>query len=382
MKHLSFKILVFCVLFPPLLNIVSIHFLERYFKASYTTQIQSVYTGSTRQLFDGTIRLKDAIQINVDNFLKQRSAPHWGLKVIITVSTKEGALLFPATYDESAEDIMEKSQLTIAIENFHLLSKGLELQVDTIIEYDTPISLTILFFFVLSSVGLLAFIYRRSVNIFNKEEQYRNLEMKRLMETEQKSKKRLEKLKTQQEIYSSQLIKIRNELEEQKKKASAAEDELFEELVEKESEIEKNLINQMKQKEEIAVLKSKIEQYEKDLKKSKNLKQKERDAISKRFVTLYKNLLVHARAIDGYSDLPDELKIKAEEVIHQLNHDPQMVTIKRKVFGKKNRETVFEVLFAYKGRLYFRNTPQKRVEILAIGTKQTQSKDLAFLNNL
>jgi hypothetical protein len=76
------------------------------------------------------------------------------------------------------------------------------------------------------------------------------------------------------------------------------------------------------------------------------------------------------------------MKIKAEEVIHQLNHDPQMVTIKRKVFGKKNRETVLEVLFAYKGRLYFRNTHQNRIEVLSIGTKHTQSKDLTFLDKL
>jgi hypothetical protein len=204
----------------------------------------------------------------------------------------------------------------------------------------------------------------------------------RLIEIEQKSKKRLEKLKKQQELYSEQLKQIRNELEEQKLKATAAEDELVEELVEKESEIEKNLLNQMEQKEEIDALKEKIEQYERDLKKNKNLKQKERDSLSKRFTTLYKNISVNARAIDGYLELPDELKIKAEEIIHQLNHDPQMVTIKRKVFGKKNRETVLEVLFAYKGRLYFRNTQQNRVEVLVIGTKQTQNKDLAFLNSL
>ncbi|MGD9211945.1 MAG: hypothetical protein PVI90_14280, partial [Desulfobacteraceae bacterium] len=242
--------------------------------------------------------------------------------------------------------------------------------------------LAILLVFVLCSVCLLTFIYRRGVNILNKEEQFRNLEIMRLIEIEQKSKKRLEKLKKQQELYSEQLKQIRNELEEQKLKATAAEDELVEELVEKESEIEKNLLNQMEQKEEIDALKEKIEQYERDLKKNKNLKQKERDSLSKRFTTLYKNISVNARAIDGYLELPDELKIKAEEIIHQLNHDPQMVTIKRKVFGKKNRETVLEVLFAYKGRLYFRNTQQNRVEVLVIGTKQTQNKDLAFLNSL
>ena len=58
------------------------------------------------------------------------------------------------------------------------------------------------------------------------------------------------------------------------------------------------------------------------------------------------------------------------------------IVFKRKVFGKKNRETVFENIFAYKGRLYFRNIGDNSIEILAIGTKQTQSKDLAFLDKL
>ncbi len=382
MKHLSFKILAICVLFPPLLNIVTIHLLERFFNASYTRQIQAVYTGNLKFLFDGSIQLKDALQTNIDKFLKSKMAPRYGLKVIITVSTKEGGLLFPATFESSAQNILEKPPLNIAIENFHLLSKGLELQVDTIIEYDTPISISILLFYALSSLGLLTFFYRRSIIIINREEQFRNREIQRLVEIERKSKKNLEKLKKQQDLYSEQLLQIRNELEEQKIKASAAEEELVEELVEKESELEKNLFSQMKQQEEIELLKEKIEQYEREFKRSKSLKTKEHDSLSKRFVTLYKNISVHPRAIDGYTELPEELKIKAEEIIHQLNHDPQIVTIKRKVFGKKNRETVLEVLFAYKGRLYFRNTNQNRVEVLVIGTKQTQSKDLAFLNSL
>jgi hypothetical protein len=39
---------------------------------------------------------------------------------------------------------------------------------------------------------------------------------------------------------------------------------------------------------------------------------------------------------------------------------------------------VLEVLFGYKGRLYFRNTRDKQVEVLAIGTKNTQSRELEF----
>jgi hypothetical protein len=91
---------------------------------------------------------------------------------------------------------------------------------------------------------------------------------------------------------------------------------------------------------------------------------------------------VNERAVEGYQDLEEAMKIKCEEVIHQLNDDPDQVIIKRKVFGKKNRETVFEVLFAYKGRLYFRRLKDNTIEILAVGTKNTQDRELDFLDRL
>jgi type IV secretory pathway VirD2 relaxase len=81
-------------------------------------------------------------------------------------------------------------------------------------------------------------------------------------------------------------------------------------------------------------------------------------------------------------ELGDDMKIKSEEVIHRLNENSTAVKIKRKVFGKKGRETVREVIFAYNGRLYFRKIKDCKIEILAIGTKNTQTKDLEFLDNL
>ena len=116
--------------------------------------------------------------------------------------------------------------------------------------------------------------------------------------------------------------------------------------------------------------------------KQEKQKIKAAESIKKRFNTLYKSLLINERAVYGFVELNDEMKIKAEEVIHQLNDDPSVVTIKRKVFGGKGQKTVFEVVFAYKGRLYFRNLKNRRVEVLAVGTKNTQAKELEFLAGL
>ena len=80
--------------------------------------------------------------------------------------------------------------------------------------------------------------------------------------------------------------------------------------------------------------------------------------------------------------MDDEMALKAEELIHQLNADDSLVTVKRKVFSKKGKATVFEAVFAYKGRLYFRKSPQNSVEILVIGTKKSQNKDLAYLDTI
>ena len=54
----------------------------------------------------------------------------------------------------------------------------------------------------------------------------------------------------------------------------------------------------------------------------------------------------------------------------------------RNVFGGKGQKTVLEVIFGYKGRLYFRHTDDRRVEVLAVGTKNTQAKELDFLAKL
>jgi hypothetical protein len=40
------------------------------------------------------------------------------------------------------------------------------------------------------------------------------------------------------------------------------------------------------------------------------------------------------------------------------------------------------VTFAYNGRLYFSKSKENRVEVLTIGTKNTQQKDLTYIDSL
>jgi hypothetical protein len=374
--------LVLCVLLPPLLFIFSIQSLEKYFKQRCTREIQSSYTGDSKQLLDGSIRLKEAIQKNIVRYLRGKRATAWGLKLTVTVTTQGGTLLFPAAFDQASDDLDKAEAMAIARENYRLLSDGLILTVDAKIEYNTVISNVILLFFVLCSVTVLAYYYRTGAAMASKEELAQKQEMRRLIEIEKQTSVNLTQLQDQREQLSEHLEKLRSELDDERRKASSTEDDMIDELTVLEAKLKSNLLLMQQQQDEIMQLKEEISQFEKEKEKGSRQKLRRQDAVSKRFSTLYKNLMIHERAIDGFIDLPEEMKIKAEEVVQQLNHDPQMVSIKRKVFGKKNRETVLEVLFAYKGRLYFRNTNQNRIEVLSIGTKHTQNKDLAFLDKL
>jgi chromosome segregation ATPase len=172
-------------------------------------------------------------------------------------------------------------------------------------------------------------------------------------------------------------------LQDEKQRASRNEDELIEEIDSLEKKLEENLLLQEQQKEDIEALSERIEDYEKALKKDEKQKTRASQAVGKRFKAIYKNITVSDRALSGFVDLNEELKIKAEEIIHQLNEKPDQVTIKRKVFiGKRDKKSIMEVIFGYKGRLYFWKGANGTVEVLAIGTKNTQSRELEYLNNL
>ena len=92
---------------------------------------------------------------------------------------------------------------------------------------------------------------------------------------------------------------------------------------------------------------------------------------------------MNRKAISGFLSLSEDQQIKAEECVFLLDQKPDRVTIKRKVFsGKKHKTACLEVLFAYNGRLYFKQNENNKIELVVLGTKNTQVKDMEFLHNL
>ena len=382
MRHFPFKALILCILLPPLVYVFSIQQLEKTFQARYDQELSATYTGDTRHLFDGSVRLQDAVRENVDAFLSSRKLTRWGGLVNVTVKTGEGVYLYPVAYDNPASDLSGVDSIAVARENFKLLNDGLIKTVDVKIEHNTLISNSVLFSCVMASLLVFFFFYRRGTKMIHEEERVRQGLIDGLTSERQRGLDQLKQLESQRVILSEKIETMKAELDRERQHASATEDEMMDELVALEEKIGETLSQQDQHVLEINQLREKIKQFEKENETKTRQQLKGIDAARKRFGALYKRIAVHDRAIEGFVDLTEEMKIKAEEVIHQLNDDPTLVQIKRKVFAKKSRETVFEVIFAYKGRLYFRKRVGNRVEVLVIGTKLTQNKDLAFLDKL
>ncbi|WP_419663531.1 hypothetical protein Dvar_38170 [Desulfosarcina variabilis str. Montpellier] len=382
MHHFPLKILILCVLLPPLLYIYSLGLLEKVIQIRYDKDLAAVLIGNVNPLLEGSAELQDVLQKNITAFKSSRKMTALGVEINITVTSASGAYLYPHGYEESQPEFGETDSLSIARENYRLLSEGLQRSLKVKIDHNALIANFILSFYVLISVGVLFLFYRRGVKKSRADELATRKMIDELADEHREHLLQLGALEDQRSELSKKIEQMKKALDEERQKASETEDEMVEELVALEEKISQHLNLQTQQLQEIDALQEKIDQYEKEKASRQRQVQKGSDAVRKRFNVLYKNLGIHDKAIDGFMNLTEELQIKAEETIHQLNDDPKMVPVKRKVFGKKNRETVFEVIFAYKGRLYYRTKPGNRVEVLVVGTKLTQNKDLAFLEKI
>lgn len=382
MRYLSFKILVLCVFLPPFLYVFSVKFIETSLKQRYENQLKVIAVGDTGVLFNGNAQLQDVVNRNVKKFLLKKKFQEFGVKITITISLKRGHVLYPAVFEIDKAEYMNFDAIATARNNYRYLNEGLNYQVIVKIEHNSTAANIILLFFVALAVVILQVFYRRGLKKAGKEDHEKINEILRLKAAKEGSRANLAALEVEHDNLTIQLDKMRNSLSEERKKARNTEDEMVEELVALEEKINNSVMLYEKQGIEIAELKQTISQFEKEKKREKRQVLKMTDIAKKRLTALYKNTVFKSYAVSGFAGLTEEMKLKAEAIIHQLNNDAKKVSIKRKVFGKKNRETVFEINFAYKGRLYFRNLKNNRIEILAIGTKHTQLKDLAFLDKL
>jgi hypothetical protein len=382
MRFLSFKIVLFCIILPPVCYILTAYVAEHYSQKVYATRIAEIYTGDLQPLLKGNAPLKKVIAENVENFLKSRKITQLGLKVDVTIVTKKGEILYPDIIDAEDLSYLPPDPLQIAADNYALLNEGLVAKVETRFEHNRPISNGTLALYIFLTIFIFYVHHKNAVNRAAREEQETHLVMDRLQTQDTENVAKLDQLVSARQGLQKELARLKRKMEDERMKAGQFESELFDEVETLEGKLQDNILLQDTQHSEISELRDKIKKLEKGRRKIDKQKSKSTDSTKKRLVTLYKNLLINDRAISGFIALEDEMKIKAEEIIHQLNQDPSLVTIKRKVFGRKGHKTVFEVVYAYKGRLYFRNLKNHQIEVLAIGTKNTQARELEFLSGL
>jgi hypothetical protein len=382
MKRLSFNILVLCILLPPVLYLFSVNLLEKQMTDRSLTQVRNVYLSDITDILNGLVRLRDGVGDAIDNYLSD----HWFVKVGgqlgVSVTTQRGTIIYPATYQDDPLNGLPIAPVRLAEENFAILNEGLNIQVEAVIEPWSMLAVSILMFYLLIFLGWLWMHYRRVVAHAREEELQRRAEIQRLTQFQDQGENRIEALSRERESLLSDYQRLQEEIETKKRQAEETEEELFDEIAAMEEKLAVNLSLQDQQHEEIDKLRDQIRELEKTRDAVDRQREKEADRLAKRFKVLYKQLELSERALENLADMAEDMSLKAEEIISLLNADPSLVPIKRKVFSRKGKSNALETTFAYNGRLYFRRNSDGKVEVLTVGTKNTQARDLAYLDSI
>lgn len=384
MKFFPLKIAVVCLVLTPLLYIATLNLSQRYLDSYYLQAFQNIIVGDSRNLLNGTIQIEQQIANNIHAYLKKDfMVQQVGLDMDILVTTGQGKIIYPLYIDPEAltHEIGKNFDSTaIAAKNFEILNKGLEVKVQIELTHGSNLANIILLLYSTLSLGIFFVFYKIGSSRAALDRQAEKELITDLKKEEQHHLKVLEELKGERRELFESIQQLNTKYQVDQQKAKINEEEMFNEIVSLEEQLNAFIELKKRRESEIDELKSTLETYER--RKGSTTRRNEYAFLSKLFSVLYKNILVNRKALAGILNLTEDQQIKAEELIHQLNENPDHLTIKRKVFsGKKHKTACFEVLFAYNGRLYF-TKQENKIEVLVIGTKNTQTKDMDFLHNL
>jgi len=399
-------VLFICIFFPPVLYVFSVQGLEQYLQNKRTKQVQSIVIQDFEAVYSGRYSITEEISTNLERYAREDKLRSLGVITKLVVSTKNGKLLYPQYYEEKDIDFDKNREfdtgsselfnyIRIAQENFRILNEGLIVSVDVEVRHNSWLTNSILILYLFSSILIFYGYYKKrarewmvktedeqnrieaiSVNLTESEKSLQELSQK-----EQDYVNKIQSLTTDREELKSEIALLMDEVELQKKKSLEI-DEILDEMERLEEQASKNIALREDKERKIIQLKEEIGQLEMIGKQGAKKRKKDVDSMKKRFSVIYKNLNFHDRAIEGYSLLPQDFQLKAEEMIHRLNEDDSLVTVKRKVFSKKGKLNIFEAIFSYSGRIYFRKKDNNKMEIVAIGTKNTQEQDMAFMEGI
>jgi len=406
MNYISFRIIFICIFLPPILYIFSVQILEGYLQNSTEKDVKNVIIQDYEALYDGRYSIKEEVHNNIDSFLKNDTLQTLGVMTKIVVTSKKGELLYPYYWEEG--DIYFNKQrefggdtseslnyITIAEENFKILNDGLTVSVDVKVRHNSWLTNSILILYLFSAILLLYWHYKKRVREWiaarENEKKWIDSLSKKLDESEKTmeefSKKekdyiaRTETFKHDKDDLESEVVHLMDEVEIQKKKSLEI-DEILDEMERLEEDSKNNMALKEEKEREINQLREEINQLKMIDEQGAKKRKKDIDSAEKRFTVIYKNLIFNKKALAGYIHLTQDFQLKAEEIIHRLNQDDSLVNIKRKFFNKKGKLHIFEADFSYSGRIYFKKRDDKKIEIVTIGTKNTQEQDITFIESM
>ncbi|MFC1824652.1 hypothetical protein ACFL9T_18245 [Thermodesulfobacteriota bacterium] len=387
MKRFPFNILFICIFLPPVCYILTLQILEGYFQQRETSRLNQIIVQNLDALKEGRYSIKEEIRRNILHYLSGSLKYRLGLRTQIIVKTRDDRILYPA---ESKRDLTESgsegdfSELPlnslnyteVAAENYEILNEGLVLVINVQIKHNTWLANSILILYIF----LFVFILNRFIQKRIKDSERQEAEQRDLIDTLSARLSHADSELSVVKIQETEYLNKISALKKEKSNQSQDIDGLLEEMEKMEAGLQ-GQANLKEEKElEIMQLKEDLERLKE--KRHKPKKKKKLEATGKRFKVLYKNLAFTERAIEGFLALSDDVQLKAEEIIHKLNDDTSKVSVKRKVFGKGGKMNILEVDFSYSGRVYYQKDSLPKTRVLAIGTKNSQDQDLAFLEKV
>jgi outer membrane murein-binding lipoprotein Lpp len=386
MKNFPYKILIICILLPPICYILSLQVLETYFQRHESAVLKEILIRNNNALYEGRYTVKEEIYNNIGEYLSHPLKFRLGVRVNLLVKTADDRILYPTQWKETGElrgDVRfgqgepeSLNYVEVAAENFRILNEGIIPSVEIEIRKDSLLANGILLAYVLFSFLFLQRIIKIRLKEAREQERRHEILVSNYSEQLQGAKKKLEQIESKESEY----IRKIHHLGEDKNNLSRDVDELIGEMEKLEAGL--NAQRSMKEAMELETfrLNEELERLREKVRGPK--KRKKPDITSKRFRVLYKNLVFSDRAVEGFNSLIDEFQLKAEEVIHKLNQDESLVPVKRKVFGKGGKTSVLEADFSYSGRIYFQRNSHSKIRIVSIGTKNTQEQDLAYIDGM
>jgi len=343
---------------------------------------------------EGRISIEEEIRKKINAYLSSKHILKWGILVRIVVKTGTGRWLYPSfgqgspyvlDTDSSPPDKPESTatnMLRVAENNWKIMQEGIRFGLTVKIPKETWLANGILAFYIIVFSFLLYHAYRKTA----REAQFMEISNQQALETANErlmiAQQRLQDISVREKNYHQEIARLENDLDSASDRVRETENEALTEMEQLENKLHENVSTKEDLELEVIHLKEELERIEATPKVPAKKQRKQVTSTAKRFKTLYKNIEIQQRAVEGFLNLGSDLQLRAEELIHNMNVDSSQLAVKRKIFSKKGAATTFECEFAYRGRVYWRPVAGTKTEILAIGTKNSQTKDLAYLENL